>query len=380
VLTDPSLTPTPDQVRDARQRLSAAQAARSSADSAVNAAQGRLDAARRLALDAKHLREADARTTAGKIHEAADAGIPERSRWEKFKDWAGEAWHVIVEVAKVVVAVLGVVALIIGGPLAWVVFAAALVLLADSIIKYLNGQGSLWDVGFALLGCIPGTKGLTTLAELRMAFKAGGLLSAGAHVLGAGRTALASMATSLRAMSGEMRTVLVAFGDRVALRLRTAPALLRGIRSMAQSEFGVMGTLRNLPELMRVPLPTEGMQISRIFGSQLDNAGRPFLQPGKNYPFGSTPFGQSWTPSDLAHVGDFRIEAGLPHENPARFFVDGNLTDVSAVHEIRLALPLDGNPGGLPEYIVHGADDAVDVTNIGGVNESWTTPPGAFVP
>ena len=208
VLNDPSLNPTPDQIRDARSRLSSAQAARSSADSAVSAAQSRLDAARRLALDAKHLRENDGRTAAGRIHEAADAGIPERSRWEKFKDWAGEAWDVIITIAKVVVAVLGVVALIIGGPLAWVVFAAALLLLADAIMKYMKGECSLWEVGLAALGCIPGTKGLTTLAELRMAFQAGGMLGAGAHILVSGKAALVEMARGLRTISGNLVTVI----------------------------------------------------------------------------------------------------------------------------------------------------------------------------
>ncbi|WP_258037363.1 DUF6531 domain-containing protein, partial [Streptomyces sp. SM14] len=63
-------------------------------------------------------------------------------------------------------AVLGVVVMIIGGPLAWVVLAAALIVLADTLIDYANGNASLWDVGFAMLDCIPGFKGLTSLAGL----------------------------------------------------------------------------------------------------------------------------------------------------------------------------------------------------------------------
>jgi hypothetical protein len=205
VLVDRSLEPTPEQLRSARARLASAQRAASSADAAVDAARSRLDAARQMALDAKALRESDGRTTAGRIHEASDAGIPERSRWEKFTEWAGEAWDVIVTVAKVVVAVLGVVALIIGGPLAWVVFAAALVLLADAIMRYQRGEGSMWDIAFAALGAIPGARGLTTLAALRNAFRSGGALAAGAHVLGAGRAAVVQMTRSLRAMGSGSR-------------------------------------------------------------------------------------------------------------------------------------------------------------------------------
>jgi len=186
--------PSDQQIRDARARLSSAQGAQ-------HGAQSRLDAARQLALDAGSLREEDGRTAARQIREASDAGIPERSRWEKFKDWAADAWDIIVEICKIVVLVLGVVALIIGGPLAWVVFAAALLVLADTIMKYLKGEASLWDVALAALSCIPCTKGLTTLSELSAAFRSGGMLGAGAHLLSAGKTALAEMAQGLRALA-----------------------------------------------------------------------------------------------------------------------------------------------------------------------------------
>ncbi len=243
VLTDPSLTPTPEQVRDARARLHSAQAARSSADAAVSAAQSRLDAARALALDAKHLREADGRTTASRIHEAADAGIPERSRWEKLKDWAGEAWHVIVQIAKVVVAVLGVVALIIGGPLAWVVFAAALILLADSIMKYMKGECALWEVALAALGCIPGTKGLTTLAELRAAFALGGFAKAGGLVLSSARSALVGMAAAAREMGQGAHLAVIAFRGRASELLSGLSALRNEVGAVSLGlERGVDAT------------------------------------------------------------------------------------------------------------------------------------------
>ncbi|KAB8157053.1 hypothetical protein FH609_030060, partial [Streptomyces sp. 3MP-14] len=83
----------------------------------------------------------------------------------------------IVEVCKVIVAVLGIVVMIIGGPLAWVVLAAALVVLADTLIKYAKGEAGLLDVAFAALDCIPGMKGLTTLGGLARGLK--GLASTG---------------------------------------------------------------------------------------------------------------------------------------------------------------------------------------------------------
>ncbi len=162
----PASVPSTDQVRDARARLAAAEAARSQADAAVADARSRLEAARRLVLDAQSLREADGRTAAARLHDAADAGIPERSRLEKLEDWAAAAWHVVVQVAKVVVAVLGVVALLIGGPLAWVVLAAALVLLAEAVARWVRGESPLWEVALAALGCIPGTRGLLDMQEV----------------------------------------------------------------------------------------------------------------------------------------------------------------------------------------------------------------------
>lgn len=121
-----------------------------------------------------------------------------------------------------------------------------------------------------------------------------------------------------------------------------------------------------------IPVPTEGMPVYRVYGEAQDAVGG--LQRG------SRPFGDSWTPVDPRLSDNFRVDAGLPNENPGRFVVEGRLTDPSAVREARPALPLDGNPGGWPEYLVTNSEDAVDVTGIGGVNEPWTRGPGDWVP
>ncbi|MGW5640150.1 DUF6531 domain-containing protein [Streptomyces sp. NPDC003832] len=130
-------------------------------------AQGALDAAKKMAEDARKMREEAARTAKSKIDEASDAGIQNRSWWEDIGDWFVDNWDTIVAVAKVVVAVVGIIAMIIGGPiLAAIVLVAALVLLADTLYKYSQGRASLWDVAFAALECIPGVKGITTLGRL----------------------------------------------------------------------------------------------------------------------------------------------------------------------------------------------------------------------
>ncbi|WP_147472666.1 DUF6531 domain-containing protein [Streptomyces triticirhizae] len=181
----------PDEadVRAAARDQQAAEAAAGAARSRVNDAEERLAAARQLAQDAQEMREEAARVCAQGIDEASDAGIQNKKWWEKLVEWLSDAWDVLVEICKVIVAVLGIVVLIIGGPLAWVVLAAAVVVLADTLIKFVQGRASLLDVAFAALDCIPGMRGLTTLGGLARGLRGG---------LNAARTGLRGISGGLR--------------------------------------------------------------------------------------------------------------------------------------------------------------------------------------
>ncbi|TDC74279.1 RHS repeat-associated core domain-containing protein [Streptomyces hainanensis] len=181
--------PSEADVRAATRDATAAGQAASDAQGQVDSAEEALSAARELARQAKEMREDAAGACASSIDEASDAGIQNRRWWEDAINWVSENWDTIVEICKVVVAVLGIVVLIIGGPLAWVVLAAALVVLADTLYRYANGEASLWDVAFAALDCIPGMKGLTTLGGLARGMRGG---------LSAARTGLRSYAGNLR--------------------------------------------------------------------------------------------------------------------------------------------------------------------------------------
>ncbi|MEV6318647.1 DUF6531 domain-containing protein [Streptomyces sp. NPDC051776] len=89
--------------------------------------------------------------------------------------------------------------MIIGGPiLGAIVLIAALVVLADTLNKYLNGQATLWDVAFAALDCIPGMKGLTTLGGLAKGMKA----------LSMGKVGLKSMALGVKGLAKSGRGML----------------------------------------------------------------------------------------------------------------------------------------------------------------------------
>ena len=68
--------------------------------------------------------------------------------------------------------------------------------------------------------------------------------------------------------------------------------------------------------------------------------------------------GFSWTPKNPQSVSNFRDKAGLPSggssgaNNSAEFMIKGKVKP-SNIIEKRAALPLDGNKGGLPEYIIN---------------------------
>ncbi|WP_328771221.1 RHS repeat-associated core domain-containing protein [Streptomyces sp. NBC_00286] len=190
--------PKPDEskVRAATRDATNAKSAQTAAQSDVSAAQSALDAAKKMAADARQMREEAAREAKNKLEEASEAGIQNRAWYEEVGDWVSDNWDTIVAVCKVVVAVLGIIAMIIGGPiLGAIVLVAALVVLADTLNKYAKGQASLWDVGLAALDCIPGMKGLTTLGGL-----AKGLKSAGAMGLKGMTKSLGGLAKSAKGM------------------------------------------------------------------------------------------------------------------------------------------------------------------------------------
>ncbi|MFC9505082.1 RHS repeat-associated core domain-containing protein [Streptomyces sp. NPDC057002] len=211
----------PDEakVRAATRDVQHAKSAQSKAQSDVSDAQDALAAAKKMAADARTMRDEAAREAKSKIDEASDAGIQNRSWWEEVGDWFVDNWDTIVAVCKVVVAVVGIVAMIIGGPiLGAIVLIAAAVVLADTLYKYSKGQASLWDVGLAALDCIPGMKGLTTLGKLATGAKALGKVGLKGMALGAkglGRSAKGMVADGAKGAYNRLKTKIFGCGDPV---------------------------------------------------------------------------------------------------------------------------------------------------------------------
>jgi hypothetical protein len=148
-----------------------------------------------------------------------------------------QTWDIVIEVAKVVVFIGSIVALIVGGPIAWIVFAAALLVLADTLLKKAHGTASWFDVGMAALNCIPITKGLTTMAALKDAYAMGGILGTGGHLLGVGGNILASGG---RAVNDARAGLVTMWETRSAL-----PALLHA------APFSALGRLSNMATELR---------------------------------------------------------------------------------------------------------------------------------
>ncbi|MBQ1094843.1 RHS domain-containing protein [Streptomyces sp. b94] len=215
--------PDEGKVRAATRDFQHAKTAQTNAQSAVDSAQSALDAAKKMAADARKMRDDAARDAKNKIDEASDAGIQNRSWWEDIGDWFTDNWDNIVAVCKVVVAVVGIVAMIIGGPiLGAIVLVAGLVVLADSLYKYSKGQASLWDVGLAALDCIPGMKGLTTLGGLAKGLKGGmaamagikgGLKGMGLALRGLGKNARGMVADGAKGAYNRVKSVVRSKGS-----------------------------------------------------------------------------------------------------------------------------------------------------------------------
>jgi RHS repeat-associated protein len=79
----------------------------------------------------------------------------------------------------------------------------------------------------------------------------------------------------------------------------------------------------------------------------------------------SGPWGHSWTPEDPLAMDNPRAELGLPKVNSGQFLTKASVEDMTGVTQ-RAALPLDGNPGGGPEWLFPDPQNQL--------SELWTIP------
>ncbi|GAA1996463.1 hypothetical protein [Catenulispora subtropica] len=260
----------PTAVHNAVQSQTNAKSAVDSLNSQLSGPAAQLEALKKLARSAEDLRHGDEDTARSKINAATDAGIAPDSFWHKVGEIASAVWHGLVIVAKIVSFVGAIVLMIVGGPL-WLIVAvvvAGLIILADTLYKYSQGKASLWDVGLAVLACIPITKGFTSMAAVADAFRAGGMLGAGLHVAGAIGGAAKDLVVGMSALlRGGMGRMVAFFGDGARVADESLGAFRAGftpwteggpvvsvnrlVRELGQAGFG---DLARQFEIQRVPI------------------------------------------------------------------------------------------------------------------------------
>jgi hypothetical protein len=109
-----------------------------------------------------------------------------------------------------------------------------------------------------------------------------------------------------------------------------------------------------------------GEKVFRVWGSD----------PNKPQMPGSKPWGDSWSPVNPSTVNNFRNLAGLPSGaesgafNTGRFVSEGIITDASGIIQ-QTAISLDGQAGGLIEYIIPNAIEKIQLINVSGVNPPY---------
>jgi RHS repeat-associated protein len=89
--------------------------------------------------------------------------------------------------------------------------------------------------------------------------------------------------------------------------------------------------------------------------------------------------GASWSPVNPGNIANYRNISGLPSggasgvNNTGRFVIEGTLMDPSKVARVRSALSVDGNVGGLKEYVIpRGIENgAVRIDRVSGANPEF---------
>ncbi|MFG2895347.1 putative T7SS-secreted protein [Streptomyces sp. NPDC048248] len=133
----------------ARRALADAQQADNEAAQSVEAAEAELEAARLLAVDAQELRTSDAALAKRELQDAEDEAVTAKSWWEKIGDWINLAFSVVG-------AILGVVAMIVTGPLGLVIGGLSVLLGVGAVVMSIvkGAQTGEWDVFGIVTGVV----------------------------------------------------------------------------------------------------------------------------------------------------------------------------------------------------------------------------------
>ncbi|WP_329135373.1 hypothetical protein OG552_21600 [Streptomyces sp. NBC_01476] len=157
--------PDPEKVRQATRNVQQAGAHQNQVAGQVAGIQAQLAELRTKATRARDNHGTAVDTLRAKLGEASNAGIHNKGFWDKLAEAAAWSWDFLITVSKWVVAIGGIVLLFVGGPLALIVLVAALLILADTIVKFARGKAGWGDLLFAALDCVPMVGKLAMLAK-----------------------------------------------------------------------------------------------------------------------------------------------------------------------------------------------------------------------
>lgn len=286
-----------------------------SAGDAAAAAAGRLAQALEMTSEAVATRDAAAERAVGRIRDFIESDGLRDSWWD---NWGSDLLAAITDIAGWVATVAGVLALVV----AWI-----------PVVGPVLASGLLVVAGIAAVVNALGNTVLAATGE-RTWFEAGmSILGAALSVVGLGAAArVVGNAAAAARINARAAVQAGARGE----RLTTAQAIRLRPSTLSRSE-----------RLWRtdVPTPARGDRVHRLYGDQ------------------SGPTGASWSPTDPRTLaGQHREALGLPDVNSAERLVVARLDDPGQVVLQRHALPLDGMPGGGPEYIIPAGNQTTGIT------------------
>lgn len=278
--------PTDAQLRATTRNVTQSQDSVDAARAQVASATARLEAAKRLVLEAKASRDAAEATAVRAIGEAKGHAVKPSSIWEAIQDSA--AWQAIVVIATVVLTIVSIVAIFVGGPIVWAVIAAATVLLmVNALLSIAQGKNAWLELGLLAVGLIPGGRLLAMAGT-------------------AGHAAIAAMAVTR-------------VGERIA------PAVVRAGESLSRVADGVRSATGALKEVVR-PIARSGLGDGR--GAMVVRVAMHAVSGGKFTDEGNI-IVQHWTSIE-------RGPLSAPGEFPANTFRSSTYDQVLATHDTPL--------------------------------------------
>ncbi|GMA95739.1 hypothetical protein GCM10025881_25630 [Pseudolysinimonas kribbensis] len=147
--------PTDAQLRATGRNVSQLQSSMDAASASMASANARLEAAKRLVMEAKAARDGAEKIAVKAIGDARGKAVKPSSVWEAIQDSA--AWQAIVVIATVVLTIVSIVAIFVGGPLVWaLIIAATALLMLNALMSIAQGKNAWGELALLTIGLIPG--------------------------------------------------------------------------------------------------------------------------------------------------------------------------------------------------------------------------------